>query len=74
MQFKIIYIVNLWLDRQVIGSIFPIQCSEHFAMQNVASKQAIVSIFPIHWSELSTSLKAILRMSDLSFGSMVRTN
>jgi len=36
----------------------------------VASEQAIGFIFPIHWSELSTSLKAILRMSDLSFGSL----
>ena len=70
MQFKIIYIVNLWLDRQVIGLIFPIHCSEHFAMQNVASELAIGFIFPIQWSELSTSLKAILRMSDLSFGSL----
>ena len=26
--------------------------------------------FPIHWSELSTSLKATLRVSDLSFGSL----
>ena len=56
MQFKIIYIVNLWLDRQVIGLIFPIHCSEHFAMQNVASELAIGFIFPIQWSELSTSV------------------
>jgi hypothetical protein len=44
--------------------------SEHFALQNVACKQAIGFIFPIHWSELSTSLKATLRVSDLSFGSL----
>ena len=36
-------------------------------------KQAIGFIFPIHWSELSTLLKATLRVSDLSFGSLVRT-
>ena len=44
--------------------------SEHFALQNVACKQAIWLIFPIQWSELSTSLKATLRVSDLSFGSL----
>ncbi len=32
--------------------------------------QTIGFIFPIHWSELSTSLKATLRVSDLSFGSL----
>ena len=39
----------------------------------MACKQAIGFIFPVHWSELSTSLKATLRVSDLSFGSLVRT-
>jgi hypothetical protein len=33
-------------------------------------KQAIGFIFPIHLSELSTSLKATLRVSDLSLGSL----
>ena len=36
----------------------------------MACTQAIGFIFPIHWSELSTSLKATLRVSDLSFGSL----
>ena len=44
--------------------------SEHIALQNVACIQPIGFIFPIHWSELSTSLKATLRVSDLSFGSL----
>ena len=36
----------------------------------MACTQTIGFIFPIHWSELSTSLKATLRVSDLSFGSL----
>ena len=36
------------------------------------TSQVIGFIFPIHWSELSTSLKATLRVSDLSFGSLKR--
>ena len=44
--------VNLWLDKQAIGFIFPIHYSEQINFVNLwLDKQAIGFIFPIHYSE-----------------------
>ena len=44
--------VNLWLDKQAIGFIFPIHYSEQINCVNLwLGKQAIGFIFPIHYSE-----------------------
>ena len=42
--------VNLWLDKQAIGFIFPIHYSEQINFVNLwLDKQAIGFIFPIHY-------------------------
>ena len=44
--------VNLWLDKQAIGFIFPIHYSEQINFVNLwLDKQVIGFIFPIHYSE-----------------------
>ena len=44
--------VNLWLDKQAIGFIFPIHYSEQINCVNLwLDKQAIGFIFPIHYQK-----------------------
>ena len=44
--------VNLWLDKQAIGFIFPIHYSEQINNLNLwLGKQAIGFIFPIHYKK-----------------------